>query len=87
MHPPPSLFKGKADATIPPPLTAQLARRLRAVGQRVDLRAYPGAGHVGILAASRGDVLAWIDGRFRRAGGPLDGSRTQVATVGAAPGS
>lgn len=62
--PPALLLTGDADDTVKPRNTASLAAALRGVGAPVEVRTYPGVGHIGILLAlskpfrGKADVLA-----------------------------
>ncbi len=62
--PPALLLTGDADDTVRPRNTAALAAALRAAGAPVEVRTYPGVGHIGILLAlskpfrGKADVLA-----------------------------
>lgn len=58
------LTQGTADKIVPASATQQLAKRLCARGETVDLRLYPSVEHVeaGIVVAP--DVTAWIADRF-----------------------
>ncbi len=49
--PPVLLMTGEADDTVKPRNTTALAAALRGVGAPVDVRTYPGVGHIGILLA------------------------------------
>ena len=49
--PPARLLTGADDMTVRPRNSEALAAKLRAGGVRVDLRRYPGVGHVGLLLA------------------------------------
>lgn len=49
--PPALLLTGADDMTVRPRNSEALAAKLRAGGVRVDLRRYPGVGHVGLLLA------------------------------------
>jgi len=69
--PPALLIHGTADTTVYPRNSESLAAAWRAAGAPVDLKLYPGVGHVDVVAAfsdvlrarapTRDDVLAWID--------------------------
>lgn len=70
--PPMFLANGTADTLVPARNAVALAERLRALGNRVDLRLYEGAGHGDILAGLvpplagtstlGGDIQAFLDG-------------------------
>jgi acetyl esterase/lipase len=47
--PPMLLLQGEADGTVFPRNATTLAARIRAAGGRVDVRLYPGVGHIGIV--------------------------------------
>jgi len=69
--PPALLIHGTADTTVYPRNSESLAAAWRAAGAPVELKLYPGVGHVDVIAAfadvlrarapARDDVLAWID--------------------------
>jgi acetyl esterase/lipase len=69
--PPALLLHGEPDTTVFVRNSVNLAAAWRAAGAPVDLRLYPGVGHVDIVAAfsgflqgrapTRDDVLAWIE--------------------------
>lgn len=50
-HPPLLLLHGTADTTVAPGNSVRLAARVRACGGTAQFRAYPGVGHLGIIAA------------------------------------
>lgn len=58
------IVQGTADAIVAPAVTERLAHKLCKNGERVELRLYPGVGHLetGHLAAP--DVAKWIADRF-----------------------
>jgi acetyl esterase/lipase len=62
--PPALLITGEADDVVRPRNTAALAAALRAAGAPVEVRTYPGVGHIGVLLAlskpfrGKADVLA-----------------------------
>jgi acetyl esterase/lipase len=69
------LLHGAADTTVRPQHSSDLAARARAAGVPVRHVAYPGMGHLGIVAALAGaDPRAWAGGR-RRAGRGGRGAR------------
>jgi acetyl esterase/lipase len=69
--PPALLLQGTDDSTVFPHNAENLAAAWRAAGAPVDLKLYPGVGHIDIVAAfsgllqgrapTRDDVLSWID--------------------------
>lgn len=69
--PPALLIHGTADTTVYPRNSQHLAAAWRAAGAPVELKLYPGVGHIDVVAAfsdllqsrapTREDVLAWID--------------------------
>ena len=69
--PPALLLHGAPDTTVYPRNSERLAAAWRAAGAPVELKIYPDAGHVDIIAAmsgllggrapTRADVLAWLD--------------------------
>lgn len=71
--PPALLIHGMADTTVYPRNSTNLAAAWRAAGAPVELKLYPEAGHIDVVAAfsgllsgrapSRTDVLAWLDAR------------------------
>ncbi len=50
-NPPMLLLAGTADETVNPQNTVSLARAIRAHGGPVEMRLYPGVGHIGIVIA------------------------------------
>jgi acetyl esterase/lipase len=69
--PPALLIHGLADTTVKPSNSEHLAAAWRRAGAPVELKLYPGVGHVDVISAfadllhkratTRDDVLAWID--------------------------
>ncbi|WP_421997496.1 alpha/beta hydrolase [Reyranella sp.] len=69
--PPALLIHGTADTTVLPRNSINLAAAWRAAGAPVELKLYPGVGHVDVVAAmadllsgrapTRTDVLAWLE--------------------------
>ena len=69
--PPALLLQGTADTTVYPRNSEHLAAAWRAAGAPVELKLYPGVGHIDLVAAlsgllrgrapTRADVLAYID--------------------------
>ena len=69
--PPALLIHGTADTTVYPRNSTNLAAAWRATGAAVELKLYPGVGHIEVVAAlsealsgqapTRADVLAWLD--------------------------
>ena len=69
--PPALLIHGAADTTVYPRNSEHLAAAWRAAAAPVELRLYPGVGHIDVVAAfsdflhsrapTREDVVAWID--------------------------
>jgi acetyl esterase/lipase len=69
--PPALLIHGTADTTVLPRNSTHLAAAWRAAGAPVELKLYPDAGHIDVIAAmsdllagrapTRADVLAWLD--------------------------
>lgn len=69
--PPALLISGDDDSTVYPRNSVSLAAAWRAAGTPVELKLYPGVGHIDVVAAfsdllrgrapTRDDVLAWID--------------------------
>jgi pimeloyl-ACP methyl ester carboxylesterase len=66
------LVQGSDDDTVPADLTQYLHGQLCAFDQPVQLAEYPGAGHVGVLAASQDDVVDYIEARFDKEPAPSD---------------
>ncbi|WP_162958323.1 lipase family protein [Nocardia yunnanensis] len=60
------VLQGRADTTVPALATDALVVQETAGGQPVQYRGYPGVDHRGVLDASFGDALAWVDTRFGR---------------------
>ncbi|MEU8222488.1 alpha/beta fold hydrolase [Kribbella sp. NPDC048915] len=64
------LLQGTSDAVIPRGETDDIARRLCAVGTRLDYRVYPGLDHdttqwsTGIDDGAMPDILKWVTDRF-----------------------
>ncbi|MGW4480766.1 lipase family protein [Rhodococcus triatomae] len=54
--------QGAVDLVVPMPLTLLFAQQLASVNTRFDLRLYPSADHIGVLAASFDDAAAVVDG-------------------------
>jgi acetyl esterase/lipase len=52
-EPPMLLLQGTADREVEPSNAESLAKRMRAHGEPVELRLYPGVGHMGLLFAMR----------------------------------
>ena len=59
------LLKGDADEILPKQFTDVFVEKLCEAGDPLDYRVYPGADHIGVLAASAADVETWIDERLR----------------------
>jgi hypothetical protein len=53
--------QGAVDLVVPMPLTMLFAQELASAGTRFDLRLYPSADHIGVLAASFDDSAAVVD--------------------------
>lgn len=62
--PPILLLQGAADTTVFPFLTDELDGELRAAGDDVSYKVYPGVNHAEILGAAEVDALAWMQGRL-----------------------
>src|SRR5512132_2007515 len=56
--------QGPADERVAPASNRSMAARLCRAGDRVQLRTYANADHLGIIDAAGGDVLAWIGDRL-----------------------
>jgi acetyl esterase/lipase len=71
--PPALLIHGTADETVYPRNSERLAAAWRKAGAPVELKLYPGVGHIDVVASfaellhtrapTRTDVLAWLDAR------------------------
>jgi dipeptidyl aminopeptidase/acylaminoacyl peptidase len=69
--PPALLIHGTADETVYPRNSERLAAAWRKAGALVELKLYPGVGHIDVIASfadllqsrapTRSDVLAWVD--------------------------
>lgn len=57
------LVHGDQDQVVPPVISQLLLQRLCSLEVHAERREYPGVGHGGVLAASSGDVLSWIQAR------------------------
>ena len=57
------LAQGSADERVAPASNRSMAQRLCRAGDRVELRTYANAAHLGIIDAAGGDVLAWLGDR------------------------
>lgn len=53
------IAQGTADQVVYPPATRTTADQLRAVGNDVTFRFYPGADHGGVMDAAKPELLAW----------------------------
>jgi hypothetical protein len=58
------LAQGLADTVVYPAATMATADKLRAAGNDVTLRTYPGADHNGVMAAALPEILAWSADRM-----------------------
>jgi uncharacterized membrane protein HdeD (DUF308 family)/pimeloyl-ACP methyl ester carboxylesterase len=58
------LVQGDADTIIPPGVTEKLGARMCGRGETVDLRLYPGIGHLATSEHAASDVAHWIADRF-----------------------
>lgn len=58
------VVQGEADTTVLPPLTTALLTNMCALGDTVELRTYPGAGHSEVILAALGDIKAFITSRL-----------------------
>ncbi|MEO7556053.1 MAG: lipase family protein [Acidimicrobiales bacterium] len=58
------VVQGEADTTVLPPLTAALLINMCALGDTVELRTYPGAGHTDVILSALGDIRAFIASRL-----------------------
>jgi acetyl esterase/lipase len=52
--------QGEADEAVPLETTQGFVERMCEAGSRVTYRSYPGAGHIEVIDAALGDVLAWM---------------------------
>jgi dienelactone hydrolase len=66
IHTPVRIEQGAADNTVLPPFTALLVDEMRSRGTRITERTWPGASHVGVLAAGGADATTWIRARLDR---------------------
>jgi pimeloyl-ACP methyl ester carboxylesterase len=62
------LAYGLDDTQVPPGDVKLLIGELRARGDHVEARGYPGADHTTMVAAAAHDMLVWLNARFRRTG-------------------
>jgi predicted esterase len=60
------LAYGLDDTSVRPGDVRLLIGELRARGDNVQARGYPGAGHDAVVAAAAHDTLVWLNARFRR---------------------
>ncbi len=58
------IVQGAADTIVDPAVTKQLVRKLCQNGEQVDLRLYPGVGHIATGHDAAPAVVAWIADRF-----------------------
>lgn len=59
------MLQGKADVTVLPKDTDEVAKGLCAKGNVVEYRAVAGADHDGVMVKAGTDARAWIDARFK----------------------
>jgi pimeloyl-ACP methyl ester carboxylesterase len=64
IHTPVRIEQGQADSTVFPQFTSLLVDELRGRGTTVGYRTYPGANHVGVIAAGGADATKWIRKRL-----------------------
>jgi pimeloyl-ACP methyl ester carboxylesterase len=64
------VVQGEADASVLPPITAQLIDDLCAHRDTIQYRTYRGAGHDEVMAASSADGAAWMAARMSGAPAP-----------------
>ncbi|WP_225728091.1 MULTISPECIES: S9 family peptidase [unclassified Nocardia] len=60
------VLQGRADTVVFPVGTDAMMAQLKATGQPVEYRTYPGVDHRGVVDASFDDALAWVNARFTR---------------------
>lgn len=58
------IAQGLADTVVYPAATAVTADKLRAVGNDLTFRTYPGADHNGVMAAAQPEILSWAAERI-----------------------
>lgn len=58
------VFQGGADIVITPAATEAYVRRLCASGNTVDMKTYPGLGHIDAILPSMPDTVAWMADRL-----------------------
>ena len=58
------LAQGLADTVVYPPATIATGEQLRAVGNDITLRTYPGADHSTLMATALPDILPWAAARM-----------------------
>jgi acetyl esterase/lipase len=59
------LAQGTADTVVFGPATTVTADQLRAVGNDLTFKVYPGVDHNGLMAAAKAEILAWAADRMR----------------------
>jgi alpha-beta hydrolase superfamily lysophospholipase len=64
------IIQGGADEQIPVASTKILADHLCGIGQNLERWIYPGASHAGVIAVSSGDMIRWMEQRFKGADTP-----------------
>jgi predicted esterase len=58
------IIHGEADNTIPVVSSQLLLDRMCGLGQVVERRTYPGAGHADVVQPSFDDMVTWIEDRL-----------------------
>jgi pimeloyl-ACP methyl ester carboxylesterase len=58
------IAQGEADTTVPAKTQEEYVRQECATGTKVDYRAYPGLGHVGVLTGDSPDLVQWSRDRL-----------------------
>lgn len=58
------VVQGEADTTVLPVLTTTLVSTMCAVGDTVELRTYPSAGHGDVVIRALGDIRAFLEARL-----------------------
>jgi pimeloyl-ACP methyl ester carboxylesterase len=59
------VVQGDADTLIVKPLTDAFVKKACALGDSIDYRVYPGAGHGPVIVAAIHDIVGWVADRLR----------------------